>query len=159
MREIKFRAWDAKWKRMYMPKDTILQSWVGEEGWEIERYFANGDHAESVAVDGKTVVLMQYTGLKDKNGKEIYEGDIVHYRYNVGNKKGEWEYDCDGLISWKSTGFHIGPLGGQGWLSAWLIACPGLYGNDEKETYGPNELLEVIGNIHENPELLKDVKS
>lgn len=59
MREIKFRAWLIGIEKMM---------------YEIEK---DDDLADIIADNGKRYVLMQYTGLKDKNGKEIYEGDIV----------------------------------------------------------------------------------
>lgn len=75
------------------------------------------------------VILMQYTGYKDMNGKEIYEGDIVRY------------YDDIYEVKWMWAGFYIHSLQN---------------GFDELAT---NEnFVEVIGNIYENPELLNDEK-
>jgi len=89
--------------------------------------------------------LIQWTGLHDKNGVEIYEGDIVHYLYKPG--EGFWNADCKATISWKNTGFHIAPFSGNG-MTGWLNSIPGAYpGACEK-------LFEIIGNIYENPELL-----
>lgn len=95
---------------------------------------------------GKVFSVMQFTGLHDKNGKEIYEGDICISKY--GTKKpvqicfGEFENILDsdddkstniGFYFTESTG-EVTPLG--------------------KCTNGTTDYLEVIGNIHQNPELL-----
>ncbi len=69
---------------------------------------------------------MQYTGLKDKNGKEIYEGDVLSGRYIV-----EYKNDC--FVVQEHT---------NDWSSVHYV----LHHNPE---------MEVIGNIYENPELLK----
>ena len=86
-----------------------------------------GDHWVDVEIDFAT--LGQCTGIKDKNGKLIYEGDIVRYtRYALRDLEEEFTYK--GIIRWELYEFNI-----KNW-------------EDEKE---------VIGNLHENPELLKSV--
>jgi uncharacterized phage protein (TIGR01671 family) len=84
--------------------------------------------------------LMQYTGLKDKNGKEIYEGDIVKYRYDWIHEAWEvyWANDRWWLRNGDSDTSRVG----------W---------NDDSETvteYIDWEKSELIGNVYENPELL-----
>jgi uncharacterized phage protein (TIGR01671 family) len=68
MREIKFRAWDGR-KMNYNPFISD-----GSDGGETSSVYIN------VAIACNDEELMQYTGLKDKNGKEIYEGDIIRFR-------------------------------------------------------------------------------
>ena len=88
----------------------------------------------------------QYTGLTDKNGKKIFEGDIVHYLYEPG--KGYWNSDQLSVIEWNSTGFYMrGIMGTNKYAcsSGWLVSTP----------HGDGRCFEVIGNIHDNPELLE----
>ena len=138
MREIKFRAWNIKTKVMF---------YVAEMSWLVGGFYITDGAVFSGFVEDN-FIIMQFTGLKDKNGKEIYEGDVVKYTYLPG--KTFWNFDGIGIVSWQSTGFHLGVLENMGGVSAWLVSLPGL-GASEK----PNELLEIIGNIYENPELLR----
>jgi uncharacterized phage protein (TIGR01671 family) len=72
MREIKFRAWDKDSKRMRYAEDLI-----GPGGWVIQFHGVPLEIGIHGVFEPENVELMQYTGLEDKNGKEIYEGDIV----------------------------------------------------------------------------------
>jgi uncharacterized phage protein (TIGR01671 family) len=115
MREIKFRAWDKERKEMFIPRDL-------EEVPKVAYFLPS----KSMKIKGRNLELMQFTGLKDKNGKEIYEGDIVLEK--------EYLYDV-------SFGKIFDP-------------------DRDEYTYGYFDYTdgEVIGNIHENPELLKENK-
>ena len=68
-REIKFRAWDTRQKKM-----------VGDFDSGFNYRWFECQHKDCH-------VLMQYTGLKDKNGKEIYEGDVVQFHFKTGDVK------------------------------------------------------------------------
>lgn len=124
-REIKFRAWDKKHKEMIL--DIAI---FPEYNWLVMS--DNDALAEREQAKKGQIILMQYTGLNDKNGKEIYEGDIVSVDYK--EEKAVVEYEHGGFIvrSW------IYP-GGVGYL---------------QQFSEPNSL-EVIGNIYSNPDLLK----
>jgi uncharacterized phage protein (TIGR01671 family) len=108
------------------------------------RTYGGREHGQVNAVDEKTVG--QYTGLTDKNGKKIFEGDVVHYLYEPG--KGYWNSDQNSVIEWRSTGFYMDGIFGTNKYacsSGWLVSIP----------HGDGKCFEVIGNIHDNPELLK----
>ena len=129
MREIKFRAWDKIGKRMlYQGKDfDVLNDIL--DSWRIGRC-KNDMVWDCIA---RNVELMQYTGLKDLQGKEIYEGDILEFN-NANNKK---EY---GIVKWNKTGFDVERLSIRYFPMTLSRYC------------------RVIGNIYKNPELLGDKK-
>ena len=135
MREIKFRAWNKDTESMFDEYITVENRESANSGnprryTEIESYYG-GPHIEEL-------IPMQYTGLKDKNGVEIYEGDILK---TSGENYGiEWVNK--NIIIWgQKGGFHAE---GTTWDS--LADCVfDLSGNNRSE---------VIGNIYENKDLL-----
>jgi uncharacterized phage protein (TIGR01671 family) len=122
MREIKFRTWNKKTNTMCLlcPLDGIGHCCCGESSLN-EDYFKNDDY-----------VVMQYTGLKDKNGKEIYEGDLLgdptHIMFKV-------EFVMGSFMARNTKN-----------------------DNDLRLLYYVADSLPVIGNIYENPELLTNLK-
>ena len=126
MREIKVRAWHEDWEVMVY--STSNHDWFEKR----EFYPIKMDIGFSSYPKDDGWVLMQYTGLKDKNGKEIYEGDIVGISW--------W----DGLED-KTT-------------QAQVIFKSGSFMWDDKKRYDSlfykHMTFDVIGNIYENPELL-----
>ena len=95
-------------------------------------------------VDPKTIG--RFIGLYDKNGKMIFEGDIVRYVYEPGESF--WNANQLSVIKWKDTGFYMDGVKGTNryaLMSGWLVSIP----------HGDGKCFEVVGNIHDNPELLK----
>jgi len=139
-REIKFRAWDKKEKKMFNSGGSIKA--LANIEWFIEYDFE----------------LMQFTGLKDKNGKEIYEGDIVeHINRNCDKEiilptksivRFGIEYVDTSLYEDNMTeinGFYLEP-----------IDCKDNYEKMHYMSAFSNGLgIDIIGNIYETPELLK----
>lgn len=127
MREIKFRIWVKEKKAIF---EVILIDYVTKKvTYLLERV----GHLLSIR-DAKfnDIEFMQYTGLKDKNEKEIYEGDIFH----IGSKKILY------VVEWIDCGLKGRQIKNKSWI--------GLdYWKDD---------IEVIGNIYENPELMEEVR-
>lgn len=126
MREIKFKGFNPKSEyrdEAEMSEPFRVGSALSERGWDV---------------------LLQFTGLYDKNGKEIYEGDIVRVRHCD-------EYD---------NVFYTGVMA---WQNEWVLMVDNeplqVWDDGLHNWYGIinliDEYTEVIGNVHQNPELLK----
>jgi uncharacterized phage protein (TIGR01671 family) len=128
MRTIKFRAWD-KDKKCFIPTEkwAVVSTDFNAFGIMLEDWenYKEGEYFYSNSQE-----LMQFTGLHDKNGREVYEGDVI-------GRKGFFNR----VVIWYECGFAT-------------------YSVNHRERIMPmtkesiDEFDEVIGNIHENPELL-----
>ena len=134
MRDIKFRAWDRATQKMYQVQEMELQETcrhVVVEGYDC------------ALVDP---ILLQYTGLRDKNGKEIYEGDIVKYTF-----------DSPSSVYASESGLkvRIHKVFWSDWRSSFAIGNQ--WANNNLFNYVRNgNRVEVIGNVYENKELLEE---
>ena len=132
MREIKFRAWNPVHKSMHYPKSF---DWVFPILLPDRRNAGEGSTSASLS-KMITTILMQYTGLKDKNDKEIYEGDIL--TCNLVVCIGEWDNDLE-YVGERESGVGV-----------YLKTPKGIVCNIKHYLLGK---LEVTGNIYKNPEL------
>ena len=119
MREIKFRAWAVEEEKMHYSPD--MRDWDGFDAW-LRLDCEDNDIGEG------SVKLMQYTGLKDMDGKGMYEGDILLHEGGKMKEVVKW-----GEQMWTEEGFMTG------------------FG----EWWGTADQYKIIGTIYENPELLE----
>ena len=134
MREIKFRAWYKNDKRIFIDPQMIdfYNKKIGYMQYQTE-YMSDTSYSIPVGFEEfEYSELIEWTGLYDKNGEEIYEGDIFH----IGSKKILY------VVEWIDCGLKGRQIKNISWI--------GLdYWKDD---------IEVIGNIYENPELIEEVR-
>ena len=121
----KFRAWDKVFKEMVQVNALVLDEQV------VKVTYKNGNVAKE---DMKEYELMQSTGLKDKNGKEVFIGDIIKCTRGCPHEV---------YLEKEYGGTYIGGM-------------PAIYLKGIREGYAWTEHEEILGNIYENPELLED---
>ena len=131
----KFRVWIKTEKRMIETDDLLDIDYENKEIVTQQVYFVNGlpDDRDIYCYDFDEIELMQSTGLKDKNGKEIFEGDIVKMAKDVYSEPTYYEV--------------VRHRGGAYRLESKQHGC---------ELWLRHADCEIVGNVYENPELLED---
>lgn len=127
----KFRAWLKNDKKMI---DVRVIDWNNMIVDSFSPY---------IEIPLEKVILMQSTGLKDKNGQEIFEGDIVK-RYRSPFFKAKWEYQIETVIK-EEASLLLGREYGKNFGTIPF-----------NSPFAQSFLLEVIGNVHENQEFLEE---
>lgn len=129
MRDIKFRAWD-KFNEEMFPKKF--------EDDFLVKFFRDVNERRN---GGNEIIIMQFTGLKDKNGKEIYEGDILRYSFGIPGIPG---ISGNAEVVFKECAFY----------ALTPEHKPKECALSEFFEHLPDS--EIVGNIYENPELIQD---
>jgi uncharacterized phage protein (TIGR01671 family) len=135
MRIIKFRYWDVKNKKLIYSGEFV----------NFYEFFERAAFIEDQS--------QQFVGEYDKTGKEIYDGDILEYEYGEEILLVQWSQDfCrfDGLICLEQNGYYEGGK----WVDVWKEPD-----YDCSRTFDELGECKIIGNIHENPELLNANRS
>lgn len=155
MREIKFRAW-AYYPCVHLNPSENGMFWTGDTlMFDVQTFYLSKvkvrgvartkydiSNSGSVDIDKENIIaIQQYTGLHDKNGKEIYEGDVLH-----GREEGDGE-----TTAWTDVYFQI--IYDEK-LASFMTHEIGIKDSSWDEQICELAGYEVIGNIHENPELL-----
>lgn len=148
MRKLKFRAWSKERNEMYY-KDMGI-NFQGEKLVCLFTNPLNSPIKEQIGytiankIENEDLILMQYTGLKDKQGKEIYEGDIILSKY-FDERIDKW-VKRKAIIIFEDGCFMFQGTKNKYWISPLI------------NIIGDTWTIEVIGNIHENSELLDNKK-
>ena len=129
----RFRAWDKHEQKMFTNDELII--WNGNV-YANDSKKLTCNNLKGWSIDDE--YLMQSTGLVDKNGKEIFEGDVV--QFEDCSEASDFLYINTGIIEWCQGGFHV--------TNRDSVLMEDLLDGDSLD-------VTIIGNIYENPELLE----
>lgn len=150
MRELKFRAWDKIHKQM---RPIIRLDLPFGEITDLSQISMDDNYLKWEYA--RDLIIMQYTGLKDKNGKERYGGDIIKFQYDTGYSKettkgiikaGKYQAGHNDWGDIMALGFYVQQID-VCIRQEWNMCCSEI------------EKGEIIGNIYKNPELIKGGQS
>lgn len=157
MREIKFRAWDKKTKKMREVDSIAFHSSKSAFDYNpsglpkmVCLWGKNCIEYKNIILqrEPKNVILLQYTGLKDRNGKEIYDGDIIDIHQTVNG--------CNLFqVVWDKIGWSARYVQNEARGMLYEYDLEELFDVNYEDQYPYEVTIEVVGNIHENPELLE----
>ena len=147
--DFKFRGYDTEYKKMtYFDDEDYLLLYGQILRSKIEWNYDYDEERIGYEDANNKIILMQYTGLHDENGKEIYEGDIIEFSYDV----------FTGNFDTKVGRGTIEFIDGAFYIKVFEIEGKKIKDTDNEEwflLYTVNkDTLEAIGNIYDNPELL-----
>ena len=171
---LKFRVWHKKRKRMYEVLHLHMETWSNEGEWVTAKGFNIITQQDiHIQIESKDGVIMQSTGLRDKNGKLIFDGDIIvipnqYPFYDYKNKEDMKQNlnETHGEIKGESILNYVGIVENiySSWQYVYHCVNPKKSGISEGINHLLNEVgyeegaitdFEVIGNIYENPELIE----
>lgn len=126
MRKIQFKVWDTKNKK-FLEDVPMVEEWIDSDSWDDPEEILNDPYLWQMAETyGGRLIWLQFTGLKDKNEKEIYEDDILRWFY------GDYEEPVISTVTYsnETASFDI-PI----------------------DRNGERIVVEIIGNIYENTDI------
>lgn len=132
MREIKFRVWDKN-------KGEMITSAVEFELRRLEETTKPNEYSDTIGYvpsDYHRFDIMQYTGLKDKNGVEVFEGDVIDFSDND-------DFNCYAEVCMAKSNL--------GWAKKYDDGCAALMDDRDLRSWC------VVGNIYENPDLMNEL--